>query len=180
MHQRIKAYEELPMKKIILVAIIAAGAWWYFVGGRKISEADVTSFYRDYDEIATGQRQPDTLCSMFAEDYHSTATIAVGRQIRTDSMNKPQTCESLRLLYDSWEKLGEKMGGMLQLDSYYTIHSISLASDRKSATVDISSSLDVAGSIMNMRSRSTDTLVRRNGKVLLLRSDAKVSMGSGS
>ena len=44
--------------------------------------------------------------------------------------------------------------------------------------VDVSSSLDVAGSIMNIRARSTDTLVRRNGKVLLLRSQGTGSVGT--
>jgi hypothetical protein len=71
------------------------------------------------------------------------------------------------------------MGGMLQLDSSYKINSIEIQPDGKSALVDYTSSLDVAGTIMNIRSRSTDTLIRRNGKVLMLRSDGTGSVSSG-
>jgi hypothetical protein len=71
------------------------------------------------------------------------------------------------------------MGGMLQLDSSYKINSVAIQPDSKSATVDFSSSLDVAGTIMNIRSRSTDTLIRRNGKVLMLRTEGKGRIFSG-
>ncbi|MDR3054540.1 MAG: hypothetical protein LBU53_03955 [Zoogloeaceae bacterium] len=167
------------MKKLILVALVVAGAWWYFVGGRNLSEEHVRGFYRGL-EVATLERKPENLCSLLADDFESTGTMAIGGQSRTDTQNKTRTCEAYRGLYESWEKLGEKMGGTLQLDSTYTIHSVAISPDNKTATVDISSSLDVAGSIMNIRSRSTDTLIRRNGKVLLLRSEGKGSIGSGS
>lgn len=167
------------MKKLVIVAIIAVSGWWYFVGGRKLSEDDVHNFYRDY-EVATLQRRPDVLCGFLAEDYQSAGTITASNQSRTDSHNKQETCESLSKLYDTWEKLGEKMGGILQLDSSYTVHSISLSSNKQSAVVDVSTSLDVGGSIMNIRSHSTDTLIRRNGKVLLLRTEGKGTIDSGS
>jgi hypothetical protein len=165
------------MKKLIFIAIMAAGAWWHFVGGRKLSEDDVNHFYRDY-QAATLQRKPDVLCTLLADDYQSTGTVAAEGQVRADSLNKQQTCESFQKLYDTWDKLGEKLGGILQLDSHYTIHDISISADKKSASVDISTSLDVGGSIMNIRSHSTDTLVRRNGKVLLLRSEGTGSIGT--
>ncbi len=165
------------MKKLALlvVAVVAAG-WWYFVGGRKLSEDHVNRFYQTY-EAATLERKPEIMCSHLADDYQSTGTITVAGLVRTDSQRKAEACESLRKLYESWEKLGEKMGGLLQLDSSYTIHSIEIAPDGKTATVDVSSSLDVGGSLMKLRSRSTDTLVRRSGKVLLLRSDSKSTFG---
>jgi hypothetical protein len=164
------------MKKLIVVVLIAVGAWWYFVGGRKLSEEQVQGFYRNL-ERATLERKPEALCSLLAKDFESTGTVAIAGQSRTQSQDRAQTCEGYRLLYESWEKLGEKMGGILQLDSDYTIHSVEISADNKTATVDVSSSLDVAGSIMKIRSRSTDTLIRRNGKVLLLRSESKGSIG---
>jgi hypothetical protein len=166
------------VKKLLLVVFIAAVAWWYFIGGRNLSEANVRDFYRAL-EAATLARKPEDICSLFADDFKSTGTIAVGAQSRTDSQDKEETCESYRKLYQSWEQLGEKMGGILQLDSNYEIHSIDIASDHKSATVDVSNTLDVAGSIMNIKGRSTDTLIRRNGKVLMLHSDGSGSVGGG-
>ncbi|AYQ29016.1 MULTISPECIES: hypothetical protein [unclassified Polaromonas] len=160
------------MKKLILLALVAAGAWWYFAGGRKLSDEHVRAFYRGV-EVATLERKPQDLCALLADNFESTGTVTIGGQSHTETQNKAGACAAYQGLYESWEKLGEKMGGTLQLDFSYTVHSVAISPDNKTATVDISSSLDVAGSIMNIRSRSTDTLIRRNGKVLLLRSESK-------
>jgi hypothetical protein len=167
------------MKKLILLALMAAAGWWYFIGGRTLTEAHVHEFYRNL-EIATLQREPEALCSLLADDFTSTGTVSMGGRRQTQTQDKEQTCQAYRDLYASWEKLGEAMGGMLQLDSNYEVHSIVISADSENATVDFSSSLDVAGSIMNIRSRSNDTLIRRNGKVMLLRSEGKGSISSGS
>lgn len=167
------------MKKLILLALVATAGWWYFIGGRTLTEAHVQEFYRNL-EVATLQRQPEALCSLLADDFTSTATISAAGRRHTETQDKAQACQGYRDLYASWEKLGQAMGGMLQLDSSYEVHSIVISADGETAAVDFSSSLDVAGSIMNIRSRSNDTLIRRNGKVMLLRSDGKGSISSGS
>jgi hypothetical protein len=95
------------------------------------------------------------------------------------TQRRAETCNAYTALYGEFEKIGDKMGGILQLDSRYDIHDISLASNKKSATVDVSSALDVGGTIMNIRGRSTDTLIRRNGKTLLFRSEGTGSIRSG-
>lgn len=166
------------MKRILLVVSIAIAAWWYFIEGRKMTEAHVTEFYRDLEVVL--ERKPDELCSLLADDFKSTVTTGNQGVKVMDEDDKTQTCEAYRELYTTWEKIGEKMGEKLQLDSDYKVHSISISADRKSATVDVSSSLDVAGSITNIRSRSTDTLVRRNGKVMMIRSEGSGSFNAGS
>jgi hypothetical protein len=167
------------MKKLVLVVLIAAGAWWYFVGGRKLSEEHVNGFYRDL-EMATLERKPEKLCALLSDNFESAGTVTVAGQSHKEEQNRTQTCEGYRKLYETFQKLGEKMGGMVQLDSDYTIHSIAISTDSKSATVDISSSLNVAGSLMKIRSRSTDTLIRKNGKVLLRRSEGQGSIAGRS
>jgi hypothetical protein len=168
------------MKKLLFAVLIAGAAWWYFVGGRKLTEEHVIAFYRSA-EAATLERNPDALCSQLTDDFEATGMVTLGsvRQVAA-SQNKAETCEGYTGLYATFEQLGEKMGGMLQLDSGYQIHSIEISPDRKSAVVDITTSLDVAGSIMNIRSRTTDTLVRRSGKVRMQRSDGNGAIGSGS
>lgn len=168
------------MKKLLVIAIAAIGAWWYFIGGRTITEVQARNFYSDM-ERATLSRKPDELCKLLASDFSSEGTMVMGgvKVAQPVAQNKDETCEGYRALYASWDMLGDRMGGILQLDSHYEIHSVKLSADKKSVTVDISTSLDVAGSIMNIRSRTTDTLIRRNGKVLLLSSDGQVSMGGG-
>lgn len=169
------------MKKLVMLVLVAAvGGWWYFSGARKLSDENVKDFYRNI-EIATLERKPEVLCALLADDFESTGTVTIGGQgqVQAGVQNKAQTCEGYQKLYESWDKLGEKMDGILQLDSKYTIHNISISPDSKTAIVDMSSSLDVGGSIMNITARSTDTLIRKNGKVLMLRSEGKGSVGGG-
>ena len=167
------------MKLLLVIVAIAVGAWWYFVGGRKLSDADVRGFYRDY-EIATLDRKPEDLCALLADGFESRGSVALGGASRASSLTRSQTCDGYRDLYAAWEKLGEKMGGTLQLDSSYEVSNVQIAPDGKTATADVSSSLDVAGSVMNLKSRTRDTLIRRHGKVLLLRTEGSGSIGSGS
>lgn len=167
------------MKILLVIVAIAIGAWWYFVGGRKVAETDVRGFYQAYEE-ATLSRQPDALCALLAEGFEASGTVALGGASRASSQTKKQTCDGYRDLYAAWEKLGEKMGGTLQLDSNYEISNVTVAADGKSATAEVSSSLDVAGSVMNFKSHTRDTLIRRNGRVLLLRTEGTGSVGTGS
>jgi hypothetical protein len=167
------------MKKfILLIAILAAAGWWYFVGGRRISEDHVTRFYQEF-EAATLSRNPDALCALLSDDFESSGTVEIGGRTGASTQNKTQACRAYAAMYDNFEKLGDKMGGMLQLDSSYKINSIEIQPGRKSVIVDVSSSLDVAGTIMNIHSRSMDTLIRRSGKTLMLRSEGTGSIHSG-
>lgn len=166
------------MRKILLLAILAGASWWYFIGGRTITEAQVVRFYRDL-EHATLSRNPEALCALLDDEFQSVGTLSMGGRRSTVTQDKAQACEAYTEMYKNFALIGDKMGGMLQLDSGYTINSVVIQPDSKSATVDFSSSLDVAGTIMNIRSRSTDTLIRRNGKVLMLRSEGKGRIFSG-
>lgn len=166
------------MKKLMLLAILAGASWWYFIGGRTIAEEHVNRFYREL-EAATLSRNPEALCALLADDFQTTGTIDMGGRRATSTQNKAQACEAYVAMYANFEQLGNKMGGLLQLDSNYKINNIAIQPDGKSAIVDYSASLDVAGTLMNIRSRSTDTLIRRNGKVLMLRSEGKGSIRSG-
>ena len=166
------------MKKVLIIALLAAVGWWYFVSSRTLSEERVNAFYGEF-ERASLERKPNEICDMLADDFESTGTVSAGGRSHTTSQNREQACKAYVDLYQSFEKLGDRMGGMVQLDSSYQIHGITLSPDRKVATVDVSTSMDVAGSVMNIRSRSTDTLIRRSGKVLMLKSEGKGSVSGG-
>jgi Domain of unknown function (DUF4440) len=166
------------MRKFLLLAILIGAGWWYFIGGRTLSEGQVVRFYQDL-QAATLSRNPEALCALLDDDFETVDTAEIGGRSETSTHDKAQTCQAYDDLYKSFEQLGDKMGGMLQLDSSYSIDNIEIQPDGKSAIVDYSFSLDVAGSIMNIRSRSTDTLIRRNGKVLMLRSEGESSISSG-
>ncbi|WP_028455210.1 nuclear transport factor 2 family protein [Chitinilyticum litopenaei] len=158
--------EPLPLGKILLlVVVLAAAGWWYFVAGRSISEAQA----RDYlakSEHALLSRDPKAMCALLADDFQGISN--------TGNIDKQASCTASEEFFSLIKDLGEKMGGIMQLDHHYEIHDITVSDDGKQATVTYSSQLDVGGSIINIKADATDTLIRRNGKVLLLRSEAVV------
>lgn len=167
------------MKKFLFfVILIGAASWWYLIGGRQLSEENINEFYREL-ELATLDRKPDAICDLLAENFESTGTMEAMGQTTTQTTNRAETCDSYAKLYESFKQLGTKTGGIVQIDAKYRIHSINITPDRKSAMVDLSHSFDVAGTVMHIRSRSTDTLIRRNGKVLMLRSEGTGRMWTG-
>lgn len=160
------------MKKVLVLLVVGLVAgWWYFIGGRMLTEQHVKDFYRDSD-IAMLQRSPAQLCGLLVDDFKSMGTVTIAGQRRLDDHDRAQACQAYRELFVSLEQIGEKLGGILQVDTDYEIHNIEIAADKKSATVDISHKLDFGGSVMNLRYRSTDVLIRRNGKTLVKRSDS--------
>ncbi|MBE9609158.1 nuclear transport factor 2 family protein [Chitinilyticum piscinae] len=163
--------EPLPLGKILFVALLlAAAGWWYFVASRSISEEQAREYYAHYEK-AMLTRDPKAMCALLADDFQGSSNIG--------SIDKKSTCADQEEFFSTIAQLGEKMGGMMQLDSRYEIHSVTLSADKKQATVNLSSELDVGGSIMNIKAQSTDTLIRRNGKVLLWRSEGLVQASSG-
>lgn len=158
-------------KTIAVFFVLAVGAgYWYVVSGRELNEEQVRAYYQSYDR-AIGQRSPEAMCELLDKDFHSRDMVSTAGKRNAESLNKREACKSYRDLFASWAVIGEKMGGLLQLDSDFTINSINIAADKRSATVDVSFKLDVGGSLMNITSHSTDTLVSRHGQVMLLRSE---------
>jgi hypothetical protein len=166
------------MKKVLLLVLVAGGGWWYFQGGRVLSEESVKDFYQQ-QAMATLNRNPEALCNQLASDYQSSSVLISSEGRAKQEENKKQSCDALTGMYASFEELGEKMGGMLQLDYDYKIRKITISNDKKSAVVEASFTLDVAGSIMNFSGSSVDTLIRRNGKVMVLRSEGTTRVSSG-
>ncbi|WP_028452589.1 nuclear transport factor 2 family protein [Chitinilyticum aquatile] len=165
------AREPLPLGKILLVvALLAAAGWWYFVASRSISVEQARDYYAQYEQ-AMLSRDPKAMCALLADDFQGSSNLG--------NINKKSTCADQEEFFSTIEQLGEKMGGMMQLDSRYEIQSVVLSPDKKQATVILSSELDVGGSIINIKAQTTDTLIRRNGKVLLLRSEGIVQSNAG-
>ncbi|GHD61807.1 nuclear transport factor 2 family protein [Jeongeupia chitinilytica] len=152
-----------PGKWLLLALVLVVAAWWFFIGGRTISDEQARAFYADY-ENALFSRDPKNLCALLADDFQG---LSNGRE-----SDKEQACAETVVFFKSIERIGNSMDGILQLDSDINVRSVSVATDKRRAVVRVDSTLDVGGSIMNIRSQSTDTLIRRNGKVLLLRSES--------
>jgi hypothetical protein len=166
------------MKKFLLLVLVVGSGWWHFHGWRILSEQSVNDFYHQ-QAIATLSRNPELLCNQLATDYKSSVVFISAEGRAVQEANKTQSCDALIEMYANFEKIGAQMGGMLQLDYNYQIQKITISSDKKSAVVETSFTLNIAGSLMNFNASSVDTLIRRNGKVMLLRSEGKTRLSSG-
>lgn len=168
------------MKKLITIVIlivITTATWWFFIGGRTLSEARVNSFYQDI-ETAILEKDADTLCGKLATDFQGSGTLLFGEQQRSDQLNKTQACEDLTELQRTYDMLNKKMGGMLAVSHTHMIHRISLSPDKRTATVEITHTLNVGGNLLSVNAHSTDTLIRKNGKTLLLKTMGEVTGNS--
>jgi hypothetical protein len=166
------------MKRIVLLLCLAGAGWWYFVESNRLSEKDVRDFYAA-QVVATLDRKPEELCKLLADDYSGKVTTSVAGQRTTSDHDKGAACQSAHDLYESFDKIGEKMGGIVQLDFNQELGVIVIAPDRRSASIETTFTFDVAGAVMNMTGTSTDVLVRRHGRTLMLSTESKLSLSSG-
>ncbi|MCC2656585.1 MAG: hypothetical protein K0Q76_1693 [Panacagrimonas sp.] len=160
-------------KKLLLLVGAGAAAWWFFIGGRTINESHVRGFY-EQQMHATLSRDPKALCGMLASDFVGEAVeISLAGRVR-NVQDRDQACNSIEEFYASMDKLGSSMGGMLQIDYDHEIIDIKI-DDARSAVVKTRYKMDLGGSIINLSGTSTDTLIRRNGKVRVQRTEGKVT-----
>jgi hypothetical protein len=95
-----------------------------------------------------------------------------------ETVTKEDACESTKKFFDMKAEMEEKTGQELFINTEYMIDSIELASDRKSAVVEVSSEIRVGTErllLVKINGTQTDTVIRDAGKIKFLSSDADVS-----
>lgn len=90
-------------------------------------------------------------------------------------MSKSDVCNNQKVMFKSFDALSEMMGKNFVMNYNYTIHSIELAADKKSASVDISYEMGVEG-VMNIHSRNTEIIINKLGKPLMSRSEGNAEL----
>lgn len=163
------------LRVIALVAVVCGAGWYYFVGGARLDEAMVRQFYLE-EAHATLARDPDALCKLLArKSVVNQETLVLGQTI-SETLNRQQACEAQRKTFQLFDDLGEKAGGTLTIEYDYNIDKLEIAPNRKSATVEVSSTLKMGEAFVQIRSVSTDQLNREWGQVRILRADAKAKL----
>lgn len=160
------------MKKLILLAILAGLAWWYVDHGRRLTDADIRASY-EADMDATRRFDGDFLCARMSDDYTGSET---SRQDGSDSeqrFDKAGQCQRIKRSIEAMQKLSAATGGRMALQIDYEIKDIELSPDRKRAIVQTVSTAKL-GDMTLARDRSTDHLIRRNGHILSVASEARV------
>lgn len=169
------------MVKWIAVAVgIGAGGWYYFVGGRQINESHVQDFYRNASN-ALYARDPEAMCKLLSTKYVANERVSGMGAAQEATVNRDQACDSARSTFQSFEQLGEQMGGMLTLEYEYQIDNITIAPGRKRARVTGTRLLKMGETVMQFDTRFTEEIEREWGQARLVRSDSttRVRMAGG-
>jgi hypothetical protein len=163
------------MRELALLAALLGVAGWWFFGRETMDERDVRAFY-DAQVKAGEALDAPALCAMFAEDYQGEGTVWFEGHSKIVTEDKEKACDSVTDLVGAMHELQNRTGGRLKADSTMTIVSVDIADNGKQATVKVRSTLRLGP--MGLSSRTTDTLVRHQGKVQVQASKGISWMGS--
>jgi hypothetical protein len=159
------------MLRIVLLAGVLAGlAWWYFIGGRTISESDVRAFYAAESE-AMRKLDAEAMCDMRDTEFVGKEQVTMSGHSSIGNYDKARYCENTNNNIGYVKRLMERSGKEVPLELEIDIKSIVIADDKKSATVEYVQRLVVQGKV-GMKSKVVEELNKRNGTVRSLRVDS--------
>lgn len=168
------------MKKIVLLAALCVGAWYYFVGGRTLDEKMVRAYY-DQSAHALYKRDAELMCKQLSSKAIIQDETVMNGQAQRSTLNHDQQCEAFKASMQMFEQIGDRMGGILTVEYEFHLDSIDIEPGRKSAKVKGTSLLKMGETVMQFSSTFNEQLVREMGQMKLLRSDQRtvVRMAGG-
>ena len=161
------------IKKLLLIALLLGGALWYWHERTTLSEDKILAYYDQVGEVLEA-RDPDGLCKLLADDYQGSDSSSFGEEQGAErQFDKTQACNATREMYARFNGADKNVSSLLNLKYSYKINNIKISPDKNTATVDVSYSLATAGNFMQIESHSIDTLIRKKGQTLLLKSQSE-------
>lgn len=159
-------------KLLIIGGLVCAAAWYFFGGsGAKLDEDMVREFYV-LESHATLSRNPEALCALMSSKLALTQKTVVLGQTTTETLNKKQACEAQTQAFQQFKDLGDKANAMLTIAYNYTIDSIEISPNRKTAVVHVSNMLKMGEQMMQFRTVSKDQLKREWGMMKVAKADS--------
>lgn len=163
------------MKWVLIVLAGSLGAWYFWVGSRYISEADVRAQYQN-EANWLDEGQHAKMCAAFDDQYvgHIASVTAAGRVL--EATNKAQSCAAIEAFFATLKKLNDKVGGGVVVNSNVTLEKVEISADRRTAIVTVRSEVRVGTEkllMMKMMSEGVDTLIKRHGTLYRLRAEGK-------
>ncbi|KAI1691515.1 hypothetical protein DdX_21827 [Ditylenchus destructor] len=97
------------MKQIAIVIALCVGAWYFFIGGRKLDEPMVRDYYQK-EAHAIYSRDPEALCKQLSRNARiESRTTMMGKTLES-SHNRDEACQATRDTFQTFSKVGERMG----------------------------------------------------------------------
>ena len=162
--------------KYLVFALLAGGAvWFYFIDGSKLDEGMVREFYAQQAQH-TYERDPEALCKQMSGKYRMNIQSRIAGKVNDASYGKSIACEQIKKSFKFFEDVGERAGGILTIEYSYDIRQLDIASNNRSATVEITTTLKMGEEFLQIFSESTDRIERSMRQVVLVAQDSKVRM----
>lgn len=163
------------MKIILVLIAFAIGGWYWFVGSRQISEGDVNGFFQQELQWLDDGKAKE-MCASLDEKYtqHMTQVSMAGRVV--EEADKAKSCQATEELFETVDKLKSQFGDSAGVEVSETLDQIDISSDKKTATVKVRSVFKMGTEqvlMMKITSETTETFVKRNGKLLRLSAEGK-------
>lgn len=164
--------------KLIAIAVCAGyGIWFAAIGGKQITAEHVEALYKDYAS-AFDRGDGKAVCDMFSDNVRGKFSSTSRSMPVKEVVSKEAVCASVDDFYRSKKQMEDAVGNELYTNIEYTIKSISIAPDKKSATAEVLMEMRIGTeqkSLLDMRSTQVDVIKRNFGKARFVQSDGSVS-----
>jgi hypothetical protein len=167
----------MNIKLIALAACAGYGIWFTAIGGRQLTTEHVAALYQNYAS-AYDRGDGKAVCDLFSDDVRGRFFSTSRSMPVNEVVTKASVCSSVDDFYRSKKQLEEALGRELYTNIEYTINSITIAPDKKSATAEILMEMRIGteqAALLDMRSTQTDVIKRSFGKAQFVQSDGSVS-----
>lgn len=162
---------------VVTATCVAYGVWFALIGGKQVSTEHVEALYKDYAS-AFDRGDGKAVCALFSDRIHGKFTSTSRTMPVRESIDKKAVCSSVEDFYRTKKQLEAAAGAELYTNIEYTIKSISIAPDKKSASAQVLMEMRIGterGPLLDMRSTQTDVIQRTWGKTQFVQSDGSVS-----
>jgi hypothetical protein len=155
-----------------VVLALASGA---FIVRDQMSQLDDDIVRAHYQKNVNALRMFDAqaLCGMLDPRYKGVDTSRVGKRIDRMELDRAKTCKGLKESMSVMRELVKTTKAEPEMQ--YVIESIEVSPDGKQAKVRMRMSVRI-GKRLSATSKGTETLIRRMGKVLVVRSETQTTM----
>lgn len=167
----------MNIKLIALAVCLGYGIWFAAIGGRQLAPEDVAEIYRQYT-AAFDRGDGKAVCDLFADEVSGKFT-STSRSMPVDEvLSKASACSSVDDFYRTKKQLENATGQELYTNFEYTIKSVAISPDKKTASVEVLIEMRIGTeqqALLDRRSTQTDIIKRRFGKSRFVQSDGSVS-----
>ena len=158
------------MKKIAILIVLCVGAWYFFIGGRKLDEPMVRDYYQK-EARAISANDAEKLCKQLSRKaVIESKTTMMGKTVET-TQDRDEACETQRRTFEKIRRVSDQVGSILSIEYDYHLDSVELAPDRRSATVQGTNVLKMGESILQFKTSFTQRLESELGQVRLVHAD---------